>query len=341
MNENASSNITQVLTSFQNFINVYENPLWVKNATVEEIKTTFKLGHFIEKTILKFKDKGTLEKFFKILNEWSKEKHFKIYDVNFYELANDQIIEKLFKFPNIKESTLDIGVRVYTSIYPKERFNNFIQKLILTSSSFLCIADFVNSTISDTTSIETNIILNRWSVHCTHGQKSVLKAEIENYLSLYKVETMLPKLINMLSLKDLLEPQKEVQTLVLESVLEKMLDRSLLSKTYWLVLFQKTRLNTLTVICSNSQAFLESLLNFIEYIGSLMHRDYRLDLPEWTSDPQLCFCPEITYFDVLNVLRTVCQDNCVKEYVLDRLEKAKEHSNAKLWNELINEINPE
>lgn len=338
MNENASSNITQILTSFQSFMTTFENPLWAKNVTVEEIKTIFKLGHFIEKTITNFKSKQHLEQFFKLMNIWNKQKNLKMYSEDFYTVASDQILEKMFKYPNIKETTLDVGVRVYTSIYPKERFTNFLQKLILTSSSVAAIADFVNSSVSDTTCIENDIILNKWSDYLSLGQKDILKSEIETYLSLYKVEIMLPRILSLLASKDLQEQEKCVQELILECLLEKMLDRSLLSKTFWLVLFQKVALNHIGQVCSMCPTFLESLLNFLEYIGTMMHKNYESDFPEWKSDPCVCFCPEITYFDTLNILKTVCGDSVVKDYVFDRLHRAKEYSNPTLWDELKNEI---
>ncbi|CAG9762429.1 unnamed protein product [Ceutorhynchus assimilis] len=322
---NKSSNVSQVLKGFQRFSMNYENCLWPQNATVEDIKSMFKLGMFIEKSVETFKSREFFGQFLLLLDIWGRQNNIKIYSEEFYAIANDYLLQKLFKFPNIKETTLDIGVRVYTSLYPKQRFKDCIKILILKSSSTLAIADFVNSSIKDKTCLQNNIILNKWSEYHKSGLKDVLKSEIETYLSSYHIEDKLPRLISILANNNNSENDK-IKLIILDCLVNKMGDRSSLSKTFWLALFKKVNLHHLTESCKHFPRFLESLLNFIEYIVAMMKRDDTNDFCEWTSDSTISFCPEISYFELVICLKSLCHSDNVKNLVLKRLEQAKELS---------------
>lgn len=338
MTENGASNVTQLLKSFQRFLLCYENPLWSKNASVEDIKSTFKLGNFIEKSIQIFKAKEFLPQFFILLELWGKQNNLKTYSQEFFALANDHLLSKLFRFPNVKGATLDIAVRMYTSLYPKERFKECIKNIILASSSLRAVADFVNTSVSDRTFIENNIILVKWSEYCQLGLKDALKLEIESYLSLYNVNERLPRLISLLAIKETMSDQENsVRNFILECVLNKMVDRSPLSKTFWFTLFKKVNLHHISQTCTNYPTFLESLLNFIEYVGGAMKRDNSSEFCEWTSDPSVSFCHEISYLELVIFLKTLCCESiAIKKLVLERLDQAREYSNV--WSQIIHDI---
>ncbi|XP_050307809.1 uncharacterized protein LOC126744436 isoform X1 [Anthonomus grandis grandis] len=338
MSDDGASNVTQVLKAFHRFLQIYENPSWAKSVTTEEIKSAFKLGKFIESTVANFQEKEFSKRFFHLLELWLIDNNcHKFYTEFFFVEANNRLLEKLFKFPNIKESTLDIGVRIYTSMYPKERFQECIENLILKTNSNKAIADFVKACVTDSCSVEYSIILNKWSDYCKIGMKDQLKSEIDSYLSLYNVEENLPRLIGMLGSKKSILVDNSGNEVILECLLNKMTDRSLLSKKFWLVLFQKLDMKDVTSTCKNYPTFFQSLFNFIEYIGGMMTKD-QSELAEWKSDPSVSFCHEISYFELVVFLKSLSCESDLNIDVLNRLEKAKEFSNSDLWTQIISDI---
>ncbi|VEN54222.1 unnamed protein product [Callosobruchus maculatus] len=335
MTENAQSNITQILNSFDKFISLIENPYWVKKAKVEEIKTAFKLGVFIEKVISNFAT-SELDQFNSILRKhWKTNSHFKMYDEEFFELACDKLLELFFKTENISENILDIAIRVYTSLHKQERLKNCLSKLILYSSSVEAMADFVK-TFNDPKHLEYVSLLHYWS-HLYHTKKSdIVKNSIIDMLKSYKVSSSLHVLIGILSLDEIEEPDPSVQQLILRILLDKMLDRSLLSKEFWLALCKHIDKSLLTNICAKHEDFLTSFLNFIIYSGSLMNK---ISVGVWTTDSKISFCTEIGYSDILQLLSSLlkCSEK-VKTAIFDRLCDAKSESNSEIWDDLIKDM---
>ncbi|XP_066245776.1 uncharacterized protein Ufm1 isoform X1 [Euwallacea similis] len=328
-----SSNVTQVLKTFQKFLVWFENPLWPQDPSVKDILLSFKLGNFIEKTVKTFDEREFLTQFLLLFNLWGKDKlNLKAYDEEFYRVANDHLLCKLFTYPNINECTLDVAVRVYTSFYPKERFQKCLQSLLSSSCSLRVIAEFVNDEVSDTSVIENKLILRKWKEYCSSGRKEDLKTEISSYLSSFKLEEKLLRLISILTLKQLeFEEDDKIVDLILQCLLKKMSDRSISSEAFWLTLFINVDYNHIKELCKNHPKFLESILNFIEYLGSRMQKDSSSDFAEWTVDSNVCFCQKLSYFNIVIFLKVLCEDCVVKSVVIEKLNEAKEHCNVELW----------
>lgn len=339
MNAKASSNITQILISFETFLTIYQDPSWVKQCTPDTIKFAFKTGHFVEKCMDKFRDKQYLSEFMKLLEVWCHKKDLKFYKQEFFVCANEQILLKVFRTPNVNETTLDIAIRVFCSIYNKVRLKQFLSQLILTSSSINAIVDFVNLSMSENSDIKHVIVLNKWNDLLSIGQEKVLKAEIDSYLSLYKVEERLPSMLCMLCVEISYIQLGTIKTLILDSILSKMSDRSILSKNFWITLFKKTDKGNIAKVSSLYKSFLESLWSFIEYTGSMFKRD-AIHSFEWKSDSILSIYSEIDYFDLFNAIKAVCSfASNNRQYIFAKLEQAKENSNKDLWMEMKNELN--
>ncbi|KAH0999645.1 hypothetical protein HUJ04_006032 [Dendroctonus ponderosae] len=318
MNESGSPQVTQALKAFQRFRTLYEDPAWCKQASSDDIKSAFKLGHFVEKSVETFMEKGFFQQFLALLY---------VYDINrlwkkdFYELASDHLLTKLLKSPAATETTLDIGVRVYTSLYPHERFQKCLRECILSASSMRTIAEFVSSSVPDPDHLESLLIVERWV------QNKNFKSEIETYLSLYNVEEKLPRLVSILALNtEVLQRHKFVSDCILECLLKQMCDRSLMSKFFWLALFKKVNLLHLGQACINFPTLLESLLNFIEYFGSLMIKQ----LQSWTTSSSVSYCYEISYKELVALLTALCSHQDSKHLIFAKLKRAQEFSNADL-----------
>ncbi|XP_076251140.1 ubiquitin-fold modifier 1 isoform X1 [Rhynchophorus ferrugineus] len=339
MGEKASSNITQILASFETFLKIYQDPSWTKQCTPETIKFAFKTGHFLEKCIDKFRDKQYLPEFMKLLELWCHKNNLKSYNQDFFKNANEQILLKVFRTSGVNENTLDIAIRIFCSIYDKPRLKEFLSQLILTSSSINAITDFVNISMSENSDLKHVILLNKWNDLLNVGQEEALKSEIDNWLSLYKVEERLPNILCMLCAKIPSNQLDTIKNLIMDSLLSKMGDRSILSKNFWITLFKRTDKGNIAKLSSIYKPFLDSLWSFIEYTGSMFQRD-TIHSFEWKSDPILSIYPEIDYFDLFNVLKAICSFSSTNtQYIFAKLEQAKDNSNEDLWIEMENELN--
>lgn len=331
MSDNDTSNLSQILKSIHHFVTIFESPWWAKEANTEDVMSAFKLGHFIENTIATFTEKQFFSHFLILLDVWGNQNNLKKYSEQFYSLANNQLLCKLFKTPNIKDSTLDVGVRVYTSLYPKERFQKCLSELILTTSSLKTIVDVVNK---DTT-LENQLILEKWSEYCqTDSLKQQLIDEVNSYLTLYKVEEFLPRLIGMLALNG---AQSEPLKIILSCLENKMSDRSLLSKTFWTILLTKINVNDLKQVCKCHSQFFNSFIDFIKYLTSMMKWDDCSG--DWIIDSTIvCFSGESPYFTIVIVLKVLCSDTSLRQSVLDCVNEISKYSNSKLCQQIMTDL---
>lgn len=330
MSDNDTSNLSQILKSIHHFVTIFESPWWAKDASTEDVMSAFKLGHFIENTIATFTKKEFLSQFLILLDVWGKQNNQKSYSEQFYSLANNQLLCKLFKTPNVKDSTLDVGVRVYTSLYPKERFQKCLSELILATSSLKTIVDVV----SEDPTLENQLILQKWSEYCkTDSLKQQLIDKVNSYLTLYKVEEFLPRLIGILALNG---AQSEPLTVIVSCLENKMMDRSLLSKTFWTTLLTKINLNHLKQACKHHTQFFNSLIDFIKYLTSMMKWD---DVSgDWTIESSACFSCESPYFSIVIVLKVLCSDTSLRQSVLDCVDEVSKYSNSKLCQQIKTDL---
>lgn len=332
MNENSKSNIIQILNSLDTLVQILEDSTWVKLAQIEDIKTAFKLGNFIEKTIDNFTTES-LNEFMDVLNKWWKTKNrTKIYDSKYYQFACDNLLIKFFRYETVSETSLDIAVRIYTSLFPKERMQKVISELILSSNNMNVLYDFLNICMSkeNRSIIEYQLKLKYWSDLLETGNNDTVINEIKDLLSLYKIETALYLLIGILSIQDTVCSEKQVQIMILQHIQEKMLDRTLISKHFWITLFKEIDVNVICKTCKNFQEFLISFFNFIMYLGSMMIKKDDV----WMSDSNISVCPEITYYDIIKHIKFLYTSSDNKMFIISKLTEAKEYSDSDIWDQI-------
>ncbi|XP_008192068.1 uncharacterized protein Ufm1 isoform X1 [Tribolium castaneum] len=329
MNDTSTANIKQILTSFHNISQIYENQQWVRTVTAEDIKQAFKLAHFIEKTVQKFDETNSRAQFFEMLKVWGGKNRVRVYEHEFYAKMCDHLLVKFFKCRALNEGVIDIAVRMYTSLFPKQRLQAVLKDLIMTSAAFEAVSQFcvANKTALNLNYLKHELILNEWLRDYESGNKEAVLTLIKESLTSFKVENCLPVLLGILAL----EVKNSVTDLILQSILEKMLDRSILSKTFWLTMTKTIDANCLAQVCTNYFEFLESLCNFLIYIGSMMEEKNS----EWLPDPSISLCPEITYTELQLIFITLCKHSH-ENYVRSRLKEAENCTDSKIWNEIIN-----
>lgn len=332
MTENASANITQLLTSFDTFVKILEDPEWILTANIEDIKTTFKLGTFIEKTTAHFKSKSTMDKFLSVLTEWWLTKNrSKQYSVQFYSVACDELLSTFFRCPDITEKTLDVAVRIYTSLFPKKRFEVVLTKLFLDTGNLEAIMDYLKT--DSTNYLEYYLKLQMWNNLLQIGEENLVIDEIKDILAPYNVDQYLYILIGILSLTDISDNEKLIQKIILQHLLKKMLERSILTKQLWFSLIKNINKTSIGLVCLNSKEFFKSFLNFIVYIGGMM-------IPvdnRWESDPDISFYPEITYENIFCHLQNLIKLDKLKGDVVDRLIEARDNT-TNIWEQVLSEL---
>lgn len=333
INENPSdeikSNITQLVNSFHNFDSLLDNTNWVKTVKLEDIKTVFKLGNFIEKASQHFSSQNTLQEFLSLYKIQHANKD--VGDRN-YILACDEVLKVFFRYENVPELTLDIVIRIYTSMYPRDRLQLALYDLMLTSNNLEALSEFVN-VLPKEKSREFEYYLNlcSWN-HLKDNKKDLYIYNIREQLSSFNLESNLKRLLGMLSLKVISKKEEMVQNDILEIILEKMVERSILSSVFWYTLFHKIELDILCKVCENFGKFCHSLFSFIIYLGSMMDKDGDI----WKSDPSKSVCPEISFYDLLVITKNIYK--CNSKFVLNELKEAKSDTGSAIWDEIKNEL---
>lgn len=332
MNETSTANIKQILTAFDHVITICENHHWIKTVTSEDIKIAFKMACFVEKSMNKFHEQNCVPQFLNTLKLWGESNNRVVkHDQKFYSKVCDHLLLNFFKNENISENIIDVAVRMYTSLFPKERLQSVLKDLIMTSASFEAIFAFTvaNKRAINVDKLKYELIAHDWCKKIENDDKDEIASLINDSLASYKVETSLSTLIGVLSLN----LNHSVTKLILDKILEKMLDRSILSKNFWLTLVKNVDLVCLREVCVHYVEFLDSYCNFLIYIGGMMDEKKTNDKVQWVSNPNMTLCPEITSSELESIITFLCQseNSTVKEYVINRLNEAQKYTDSSIW----------
>lgn len=325
--DNMKPNIAQLMNSINHFDSLLTNNSWINNAKVEDIKTVFKLGAFIENFTKHLSSQNALEEFLNI----TKTQNHSISKCSDYQKACDYVLKAFFRSENILEATLDIVIRIYTTMFAKNRLQVVLNDLIIHSNQLECLAQYINILPPEKIrEYEYCLHLRNWR-HLKEVQNSALENEIKVRLT-YNIDDNLNNFLGILSLKNISEADRIVQMSILEIIIEKMLDRSILSSSFWYALLQKSNLDVFCNVCDNFKDFRNSVLNFIIYLGSMMENDSG----NWRSDPNISLCAKITYFDLLIIIKKVTDIDHF--FVFNKLDEAKNDTGSEIWDQIKNEI---
>lgn len=327
------TNIRLVLKTFENFHKLLEHNNAFSRVSKEEVKDFLKLAIFIEKAIVNFQEKNCVDRFiniFKSLNEDSE--RTRLYSVDFYGRACDHVLSKLFIQKSLKPAIIDVALRMYTTLLPKERLENMLTDFIVTSASCSSILDYTiaNKNTIDIDEVQAHIMLQKWAYQMDVGKSNELYGTLNNMLSTYKIRTSLPFLVKILVVEYTSEKENKTKQLILDMLLKRMSDRSILSKAFWLSLFKDTSRQDLAKVCSVNQEFLLNLSRFIVYLGSMM---VKLE-DVWCGDSKLSICPEITFNEILMLVRSLKDySDSLKRYLCKVFRDADSNTSLLIWEE--------
>lgn len=319
--------IETVLKAFNDFHSLCENENFFRNPCKEDIKDYFKLAIFIEKSMTDFKSKNCAEQFVAIL----KTNCLKMYSLEFYCFACDHVLTEFFKQKSLKPNVIDVALRMYTALLPKERLEIMLKEFILTSVSSKTILDYfvANKNMIDGNELEAHILLKYLAKDCE------LQNTLENMLCHYKLQSSLPRLIKVLCIKTEEVKEDSVKKHIFDVLLEKMMDRSILTQNFWSSIFKNVNPRDLAVVCEKNQDFFLQLSKFIIYLGSMMICVQNADGGKiWKGDPKLSICPEITFDEMLLLIRSLKNHNDNhKNYLRQVFKDACEKTHLLIWEE--------
>ncbi|KAK5643994.1 hypothetical protein RI129_007839 [Pyrocoelia pectoralis] len=319
--ETISADITNLFDTIDRYVNMFETNTWLNSVTTEDLKTSFKLAKFIEDSVLNLESKQCANTFFTVLNMWWKRKsRTQVYNRDFYSKACDHLLAKFFQ-KNIPLQSFDNAIRMYTSIFSQERFENVIGNLILMSASYTRIIDYTvaNKDKIDIRTLECRLLLTNWLHECECGRMGNVQGIISTMFLSYKIQSTLPILITILTIN--VNNEELVTSIILDNLYVKMDDRSVLSKQFWLSMFKCVNKLCLSQVCC--------MMNYV------------LDNCEmkWMGDPKTSICPNLTYNDLVELVKFLFNHHSdLGKYIELRIVEAKKGLNVKLWDELMCDI---
>lgn len=328
--EQVQTNIRSVLQTFENLHRLLESDSAFSHLYKEDVTNYFKLAIFIERAIANFQKKNCIESFFDVLKSHLQDSFgAKMQNVDFYKHACDHVI---FKFFTQKSDLIDVALSMYTQLLPKERFEDMLTDFIVTSASCKTIFDYAieNKTKINKVDLQAQILLQSWANQLETSKNNEIQESINNMLSAYKIRNSLALLLKVLIVENTTENDNKIKQIIFDLLLKKMTDRSILSKAFWLCLFKEVKNQDVAKICALNQEFLLHLSRFIVYLGSMMVKTENA----WCGDPSLSICPEITFSEMLVLIRNLKDHNeSVKKYLHKVFRDANANTGLPIWDE--------
>ncbi|KAF5285186.1 hypothetical protein FQA39_LY16736 [Lamprigera yunnana] len=318
----ACSNLKEILSAIEMYIDIYESDTWLNSVTVEDIKGHFKLSKFVEDTVTSAKSKNCVNHLMKILILCNSNKRKNLYDVEFFLKACDHLLEK-FLLKDIPIQNLDVAIRMFTSMFSQQRLESSLFNTVLMSSS---VDKLINYTIASegelaNALLDAPLLLRNAVEECNNGRKT-------------KSEAVLTVLLT----DEVSEEEKWFTDFALKQLYTKMDDRSILSKHFWLALFNVDKMY-LCKICVKRKNFFQKLIDFIIYIGCMMNREIHNSKVVWVGDSSTSICPDMSYSSIIGVAKVLSNyDVRLKECIENHIMKAKESSGTLLWDEFLQDL---
>lgn len=330
------TDIEDVFIKFDYFLNIYERDY--KTVTAEEILSIFKCSLFIENSAKKFNDIDLLNKFLEAFHLWHEKKNkFKVYESNLFIFACDYSLEKLFK-SKISINSLDIAIRIYSSMHSQERFQGFLEKYLKTQLSFKAIKNFVLAN-NETDTFACKIILTVWTEYYNMNLLTDLENLIEYSLTDYRLNHIILKHITILNLNTTNKSEEAVKKLILEQLETHMKVRNKLMENFWMIIFFEINPIILSNVCNYYSSFLDLLFKFIIYVGSMMNLVCVNDKYKWVNNNQhVTFCPKITYANLISFNKSILIHDNVIEFAHNTIKNMRNNVECKIWKDIYNDV---
>ncbi|XP_045479139.1 uncharacterized protein LOC123684074 [Harmonia axyridis] len=341
-NDSAEYKITCQMKTLGSFIEKYVKLYESSTSTFkvldnEQLKKSFQLALAIEKFFDHIEKKGQSEMSNGLIRTVLADKKLSpTFDITILKKACNYLLEKMFLSNEYSLSKIAVAVRIYTSMLPSYRYEEFLCDLLMESASYKAIEEFIfENKIVDIKSLQFKILMNEWVIEHKKGKTNELVALIQDMMSQYKVKQSLYALIGIIASETDSEEESLVREIVLKEVLDKMFCRSILSENFWLILF-KVDDNLLLNACKSSEEFHVSICNFLIFIGSMMDKIEDQGDTMWVPNSVTSIFPNITYDILVSVLGPLCSLNFSKRSVtLKKLLQAEEDTECEIWRHIL------
>lgn len=338
INENYYENmneIEEVFNAFEYYVISYET-LSSENK-IELIKSAFESANFVEKTVKQFENQSTLilDQFMACFITFLRSKNRTVnYSLDFLKSASDNLLLKYLYY----KTNIENAIKIYVSLYEKERFEKVVEKALLRNVLYEPIAQYliVNKDSVDLIELKSRLLLLKWVHDYETGKKERVINALSKTLTSYSVEVELIYLLKILAMKDLTSLQENtIQSQILEEIVLKMEDRSILSKDFWLTIIKKIELRLVIEICAMFEQFLDKFICFLIYCICMMDRQIMNEKRIWLPNVK-SICPEITFENISCILSQLVNFNSqISSYVQSRTEQCKRFSDPFIWNDII------
>lgn len=329
-NSKIKLDIKAAVNSFKNFHMLLEADLSSTITDTEDVKAHFKLSHYVEQASNKMVKDGSLQVFLNIFADIAK---LKAYNVDIYLKACEELLRKCFKTSGLIPSLVDKCVRMFLAFHSSESLENLFVDLILTQKFCSDILTFVakNNDNIGSLAVEAQFVLHFWSDQLKKGETNEVTTQISNMLSNYKVKSNLSLLVKVLAIPE--DTRSEAHKIVTQVLCEKMMDRSLMSKSFWLTMFKNVdKVDVVRVSCVNCE-FFEHLMNFIRFVGNLLSLDDGLGRTDTLS-----VFSDINYNELLTMIKQLYNEPILKNNVKVKVESMAADMKSSIWNEIILEL---
>lgn len=299
----------------------------------DKLKRYFQIALAIEKALSHLEDIGETSMSSNLIHTMLMDKNINTkYDISFFKKACDELLTKFFTCNESSVFKTEVAVRIYNSILPSHRLESFLFSLLLKSASFKSVEEFVMQNKDlDVKSLQCKLILYDWISEFKGDGYKKLNTVIQEILSGFKVQQSLHILIEIIGLEAESTDEINVRTIVLNEILDKMLCRSILSKKFWLTMFEIDPI-ILQKACILSEEFHVAICNFLIFVGSMMDMKKEGGQTKWIPNLITSIYPEFTYEFLLKILRYLSNENFSKKDVTkQKLLSAMEKTNCPLW----------
>lgn len=307
---------------------------WLKTITLDEIKNSFKCARFIERVVETAGENNCSEELQEVVKiEISRQPYC---DLELLGHACDHLLIVIFKTKQVSKDNVDISMRIYQTMLPKERLQGVIKDLLTKSLAFQSISRFALQNLDKDNSkeLQYRLLLNK----LTESKDNVLSETIDNMLSGYKIKENLMQLLGVISLATKISlKENNTQIEVANLICQKLQDKSdNNSKFIWSALLKYLDHKILMLVSEKYADFLNKLIDVVIFIASLMILDRKKN---WVVDENIPnSCANVSYYDLVIVLN-VLSNSKNKLIINEKLEEAGNILGSEIFKDILKDIN--
>lgn len=291
---------------------------FAKNCEIEDIKRSFKLALHVEQCCATLKAKIPVEKLVHCL---------KIANFDIYENACDSLLRVFFETSNVKANTVDIALRIYTSLVDEDRLQVVFKQLILKSFSVKALLSFTieNKEYLNINELQHSLILCKVT-QAVHSNNSNFISDA--FLNNSCIKSELPGLMCAVINEN---ADANIQEIVADKLCKKATDAPLL---FWPVVVKNVSAICVLQFCLLRKEFLSL---FLDFCVSCLSINFSLKLVNdrkvWFSDSL-----DLSYDELVAFLVNLCKNDEIKKAILEKFEFVAKNNALLIFRDVILEL---